>query len=176
MYYLATTRFNQDTLQQNMNWREKNNWEGCIYGTPMKISEKIPYGSTVFILEMNNDINKVVGIGVIKNNISKTKDNLHTEKSFKIYKWGNYNRFIYKSKYRIDRNDLTRDEEKIVNILDVLLFKGSRHLKRGQGITSVPRWITHNKHFDFIKFIHTMLINRYSALPEPAPTTCVSST
>lgn len=169
MYYLATTRFNQDTLQQNINWREKNQWNGCIYGTPMKISEKIPYGSTMFILEMNNDINKIVGIGVIKNNISKSKLKEKSDHSIRIYKWGNYNRFIYKSKYRIDRSDFTRDEEKIINILDVLMFKGSRHLKRGQGITRVPQWITHNKHFDFIKFIHAMLITRYSADPHPAP-------
>ena len=160
MYYLATTRFNQDTLQQNIKWRETNKWSGCIYGIPIKISERIPYGSTMFILEMNNDINKIVGIGVIKNNLSKTKDSSH--KLDKVYKWGNYNRYVYKSKYRIDRSDMTRDEDKIMNILDVLLFKGYRHLKRGQGITSVPKWITHNKHFDFIKFIHNMLMIRYS--------------
>jgi hypothetical protein len=69
MYYLATTRFNKDTLEQNIMWREKNEWKGCIYGIPMKMSETIPYGSTVFILEMNNDINKIVGIGLIKNNV-----------------------------------------------------------------------------------------------------------
>ena len=35
------------------------------------------------------------------------------------------------------------DEElKIMKILDVLLFKGSRHSKDRQGITCLPRWIT----------------------------------
>jgi hypothetical protein len=154
MYYLATTRFNTYTLEQNIKWRDKNNWTGCIYGIPMKMSETIPYGSTVFILEMNNDINKIVGIGLIKNNV-------YQDKHYKIYKWGNYNRYVYKSKYRIDRNSITEKEEKIINILDILLFKGSRHLKRGQGITSIPKWISENKHFDFKKYIYNMFVNRY---------------
>ena len=54
---------------------------------------------------------------------------------------------------RISRDDLTNEEKKIIRILDILVFKGSRHLKRGQGVKVVPSWITDNNHIDFIKGI-----------------------
>jgi len=55
MYTLATTRFTNKTWNENKKWREKNNWKGCIYGSPLKIGEKIIEESIVFVLEMNND-------------------------------------------------------------------------------------------------------------------------
>ena len=81
----------------------------------------------MFILEMNNDENSVKGVGLVKNAIM-------IGQYYKIYSEGNYNRFTYKGDYRIDRKDMTEEEEKIMTIFDVLLFKGETHLKRGQGI------------------------------------------
>jgi len=158
---IGTTRFNSRTWEENKQWREKNKHEGCIYGSPMRIKENIYVGDLVFILEMNNDINKIEGIGIIKNTV-------YADKSYRIYKDGNYNRFIYKSDYRIDRKQLTRYEEKILELFDILVFKGSKHLKRGQGITQIPKWISENKHFDFIKFFKKIFIkhlrNNYETL------------
>ena len=47
---------------------------------------------------------------------------------------------------------MTEEEEKIMTIFDVLLFKGGAHLKRGQGIIAVPAWIKNNKHINFVEF------------------------
>lgn len=154
MLYLTTTRFNNDTWQQNCNWRRKNQWTGCIYGTPTKIKENVPLCSTIVILEMNNDINKIMGLGLVYNKLAL--DRKHC-----IYKWGNYNRFIYKSKYRIDRDDLDTESEKMLKILDHLVFKGSRHLKRGHGITSIPKWIIENKHINFKKKIRELFVKTF---------------
>lgn len=151
---IATTRFNNDTWEQNISWRRQNEWDGCIYGTPMEMKEDIYKGSLVIILEMNNDVNKIMGLGVVKNSIA-------TDKYYKIYKWGNYNRYTYKSKYRIDRDEMDDEELKIMKILDVLLFKGSRHLKRGQGITCLPRWIMKNSHINFTAKLRDMFITRF---------------
>lgn len=145
MYYLATTRFNTDTWNENNKWREKNNYRGCAYGSPVRIADKYAPDSYMFILEMHNDKNKIQGIGLIKNKN-------HIGKYHKIYEDRNYNRYIYKSKKRIDRKELTRHQKKIIRILDILIFKGSTHLKRGQGIIVVPRWISENTHIDFISF------------------------
>ena len=151
---IGTTRFNSGTWQENKQWRETNNHNGWIYGTPMRLNEKIYIGDIVFILEMNNDKNKIEGIGMVRNTV-------YADKKYTIYKDGNYNRFIYKSDYRIDRQQLTRYEEKIFELLDILVFKGGRHLKRGQGITQLPKWICDNKHFDFIKFFKKVFNKRF---------------
>ena len=143
MYYLATTRFNTETWLENENWRKQNQWNGCVYGTPIRIAEKYPLGTYMFVLEMHNDKNKIQGIGLIKNNT-------YIGKYHKIYSDGNYNSYIYKSMKRVSRKQLNQEQKKVIRILDILLFKGSRHLKRGQGIQIVPDWISENKHILFI--------------------------
>ena len=106
---------------------------------------------------MNNHENRVGGIGLIKNLN-------YADKYYKIYKDGNYNRYVYKSEYRIDRSELTAYEAKIIEIFDTLLFTGSKHLKRGQGITVVPKWLITNKHIDFIKFFKKMFLERFNKI------------
>ena len=50
----------------------------------------------------------------------------------------------------------------MLKILDMLCFKGSRHLKRGSGITSLPWWIVQNKHIDFVGELEKMFKQRFS--------------
>ena len=154
MLYIATTRFNNSTWQQNKAWRERNEWCGCIYGSPTLIKDTIPIGMSIAILEMHNDCNTIMGIGIISNNIEK-------ESKYSLYEWGNYNRFIYKSIYRIDRDECSEEELKIIRILEVLVFKGSRHLKRGHGITVLPNWISKNKHINFEERLRNMFLTRF---------------
>ena len=154
MYTIATTRFNTKTWNENEKWREKNDWKGCIYGTPTQISEKVVPLTPIFILEMHNDENLIQGIGLIKNAVS-------VDRYYKIYSEGNYNRYTYKSEYRIGRKDMTEYEEKIMTIFDTLVFKGEKHLKRGQGIIAVPSWIKNNKHINFIQIFKNMFSTRF---------------
>ena len=154
MVYLTCTRFNTDTFKQNETWRRTNKHVGCIYGTPVRMKDDIFVNAAVIVLEMQNDINKIVGIGLIRNSIEK-------DKRYHIYEWGNYNRYAYKGDYRISREELRAHEEKVLAILDMLCFKGSRHLKRGSGITSLPSWIVTNSHIDFIEEIQEMFRERF---------------
>ena len=154
MCELATTRFNNETWIENMNWRHKNKWNGCIYGLQKKISEDIQIESPIFVFEMHNDKNNVMGIGLIYKR-------LVLNKRPKIYKDYNYNFYVYRSKYRIDRSELTEKELKIFKMCDILLFKGATHVKRGQGILRVPAWITNNNKFNFIKHIKKMFYKRF---------------
>ena len=154
---IGTTRFNSQTWKENTNWRQANNYKGCIYGTPVRTKDNITTGDIIFIMEMNNDENKVGGIGLVKNLN-------YADKYYKIYKDGNYNRYVYKSEYRIDRSELTPYEAKVIEIFDTLLFTGSKHLKRGQGITVVPKWLITNKHIDFIKFFKKMFLERFEKI------------
>ena len=65
---IATTRFNTETYYQNIIYKQKSEQRGCIYGMPLKIKDKIPLHSFVYVIEMNNDTNKIEGIGLIVNN------------------------------------------------------------------------------------------------------------
>lgn len=131
MFTIVTTRFNNMTWEQNENYRNKFNYKGCIYGVQHCMSPKIFLNSYVFVVEMNNSLNQIEGIGLVKNN-----PNL--ERKYIIYDDPNYNRFIYKGKYRINRDQLLLFDEILVNILDHICFKEKTHLKRGSGFTKIP--------------------------------------
>lgn len=127
MFHLASTRFNTATLSQNMSYREKNN-KAAIYGTIIKIHRKITIGSFLFIIEMNNEENKIEGISLIKNS-------LVLEKKHKIYENEDYNHYIYGGDYWISRQQILQHNSSIAEIFDKILFKGKTHLKRACGIT-----------------------------------------
>ena len=131
MPLLATTRFNTATWQENVAFREKYSYRGCIYGSPTQLSCKIEKDAVLFVIEMNNSTNKIEGIGLIRN------ANKH-DKYYRIYGEGNFNRYTFTGKYRIDRSDLMFINSELVKTLENALFKGKCHSKRGDSITLFP--------------------------------------
>ena len=85
----------------------------------------------LYVLEMNNDTNQIMGVGIIRNFIKM--DRHHS-----IYSDQNFNRFSYGGKRRIDRSNFTRDEHELIEKIEEKVFKGKGHLKRGQGIQKIP--------------------------------------
>jgi len=152
--FLMTTRFNNKTANENKTYREKKKHTGCFYNTPTMISDRIPKESNIFILEMNNDTNQIIGVGLI---INKPVYN-----HYKVYTNNDYNIHTYIGKYRVDRNEMTTDEEFIMKIFDELCFKGKNHMKRGQGITLFPCKILYRCRniIDLVKSIENMFKNR----------------
>lgn len=151
---LATTRFNNDTIEEHRNYIKKYNITGCLYGTPIRIKEDIPIKSDIIVLEMNNSINKIVGIGYIKNYV-------YMDKYYKIYNDRNYNRYIYKGTSHILRDQFQKTEIKLIECLEYYLFYTPYHSKRGQGICEIPKWLKDNKYnFNFGKAIKTMFLKR----------------
>jgi hypothetical protein len=163
MYRLASTRFNSLTWQENETWRKDNKHRGCIYGSPNKLKDNIRNNDIIFILEMHNDENKIKGIGMIKK---------HTvmDKYYRIYKESNYNRFTYKSDYRIDISELKNYDKAIVEMFDTLLFKTKRHIKRAQGITELPSWILKNKHINFTLFFKELFQKHFPQIKQTEQT------
>ena len=125
---MVTTRFSEETYEQNRHYRSKYKEIGCIYGPSRKMSQRISPRAIVYVIEMNNTLNRIEGVGLIRNMLSM-------DKNYRIYKEGNYNRYIYKGTYRLDRTDI---DPHILAIFDTLLFKGKSHLKRGLGFTRIP--------------------------------------
>lgn len=132
MSILATTRFNSDTWEENVLYRNKHHMEGCIYGSPRKIISEVPTQISIFVIEMNNSLNRIEGIGLILND-------LRVDKYYSIHSIGNYNRYTFHGKYRMDRDEIERKNPEIVSTLDTILFKGRTNFKRGSGIMRMPR-------------------------------------
>ena len=101
-----------------------------VYALNKKIPASIPPDSLIYVLEMNNDQNKIMGIGL-------TRNKRDTHQRIRIYRDNPYyNRYIYHSNQRIDAKDVKH--QKLLKVLESMVFKGSRHMKRGQGITCIP--------------------------------------
>lgn len=130
LFWIGTTRFSNDTFIENKRFVEnqlEEPWK-CIYALPKKInSNDTPLNSVFYILEMNNDTNTLEGIGIIKNYLYSHEP---------VYSMRSYNQYIYKGKKYISRESL---DENMRKDIEKKLFKGSGHLKRGYGITKVPR-------------------------------------
>jgi hypothetical protein len=105
---LACTRFNNKTWQEYQDWKHANQqiYEQiynrplkCIYGAPREIShKKIPPEAQILVIEMNNDANRIMGIGEIQN---KTASEVYRTKTTPVIKFNNifsdrnYARYIY---------------------------------------------------------------------------------
>ena len=63
----------------------------------------------------------------------------YLDKYYRIYEYGDYNRYIYKSEYRIDRTTLWEHNSALVKVLEYVLFGEKTHLKRGSGFTTVTQ-------------------------------------
>jgi len=132
-FYIGTARFNNDTYQENIDWKKRKNWEGCGYGFDKTITTKVPQGSWIFIIEMNNSTNHIMGIGLIKNIF------IPRHRS-RIYQSACWNSCVYKSKYHITTQQILEKKKinhTVIQFLENLLFRGNKHFKRGQGCTIV---------------------------------------
>lgn len=143
---IVSTRFSNLTWNENNSYRNKMESKGCIYGSPQEMSPKILYDSIVYVVEMNNNTNQIEGIGMVKNHPQ-------TDKYYSIYNDGNYNRFIYKSDYYLDRETIMRYNTVLVDALDYILFKEKNHLKRGTGFTTITQKIISNKTHEKYKLL-----------------------
>ena len=153
MFHIASTRFNNDTLAQNMAYRLKTG-ETSIYGTGFQINVKYSIGCVLFVFEMNNDENRIEGIGVITNNTV-------FDKRHKIYNDSNYNRFIYRGNYWLSREQILKNDPEIVEIFDKMLFKGKSHLKRQSGITVVTEKLALKWKYD-LDILKRQIINLFN--------------
>ena len=160
---VLTTRFSSLTYKENNLYREgimkeKSMTNICIYGTKSRISYEI-HGDNklLFVLEMNNTINKIMGIGIVKTVLDKNQDR-------KVYSDERLNKCIYSSVYFVPLLRQVHDEKSyylddgkfkkwsydyvedihpdfiayVQDVLEPMCFKGKSHLKRGESFTRFP--------------------------------------
>lgn len=155
-HYLMTTRFNNNTHEQMLEYCSKTAKIKCAYGSFTKMAEYLPKDVVMFVLEMNNDKNKIMGIGMIRNTLS-------TKKHF-VYNQDVYNTFTYIGSKRIDRTEMTEMEEAVMEICDKVCFKGFFHQKRHKAVTLFPVQV-HESYkeegeLDLTEFVRNMFLER----------------
>ena len=134
MFHLASTRFNNVTFAENMAYRKKVEVT-VLYVPSIRIHQKYDIGTYMYVFEMNNEKNKIEGIGIIKNQVVY-------DKKYKIYSDSDYNRIIYRGNYWLSRDQLVELDSELVDIFEKMLFKGKSHLKRQSGITVITEKLT----------------------------------
>jgi len=151
---IVTTRFNNESWNENDKYRLNYPNIGCVYATPEMNSDRIGPDCILFVLEMNNEINRIMGVGMVRNHV--------IIKKHRVYSNENYNRYAYVGKHRIDRNEMNEEEEMIMRVFDILCFKGSRHMKRLQGIKAFPMDMLYRCKgiMDLVEFIRKMFKSR----------------
>jgi hypothetical protein len=156
MSYIGVTRFTNETFCENLNYRKRHNIEHkYIYNSPVKISVVISEDSGIFVLEMNNSINKIMGVSYIINKVMGIR-------KYNMYMNTNYNRYCYETLERIDVNSMNIDEKNIIMFFEILCFKSKKHMKRGSGISCFNNTILKrcNNIIDLKKFIKNMFVKR----------------
>ena len=138
---IACTRFNNKTWQEYQTWLSayQQSYEHiykrplkCIYGAPREIShKKIPPQAKILVIEMNNDENKIMGIGEIINETASepykpVAGGAPPPPFRKIFSDRNYTRYIYigntryASREELERNhtpDAQYINEQLINIM-----------------------------------------------------------
>lgn len=163
VYDIYTTRFTSDTYYQNMRYKQNIEWNGSLYSTMLMFPVNTP-DKFIFVLDMNNTTNKIVGIGLVRNVLSK-------DQNINIYSNPSFNNYIYKSKYYIsithisdetnDENDETNSDinwkQFIEDEFEAKLFYGKSHSKRGGSFMAFPRKFRNRKHLLFLVSLFIMM-------------------
>ena len=144
---IYTTRFKNDTFIQNQ--RMKHNvfeyndsckQHGSLYSTMLPFPKNTSDHKYLFILDMNNETNTIMGIGFLKNILSRNQD-------LNIYDDPSFNNYIYKSMFYIPICDLNQNYceniepswiEFIKKEFIQCLFYGKSNLKRGGSFSRFP--------------------------------------
>ena len=146
-----TSRFDSDTWVENMQYRMLSPNVGCIYCSPVEISKQVLPDFAMMVLEMNNSENRIMGIGLVRNRP------IYGGK-YAVYDRMMFNRCVYIGKMRIDRADMTPEEDEMMRFFDTVCFRGVHHMKRGIGITAFPIEILYKcmAVFDLMEFLRGM--------------------
>ena len=125
MKYIGVTRFNNETFNEYYTFINNAQLRTCksVINCPVKINEKAVLDSFIYVLEMNNTENKIMGITCIKNR-------QYRNKKINIYKHLPYNRYSYLGVKRIDRNDFDQKTYQIIKFFEFICFKGKKTLEK----------------------------------------------
>ena len=154
---VISTRFTTETYIQLYRYKQENEiMYNSLYGVNYRMSEYIDKYTYLFILEMNNTVNKIMGVGLISNVTLDKKHQIFNNEVFNNYNYGssyhiqlinpdticNYN---LRSIKKIDNHQTIYCDninEEFIEFFEKIIipkcFYGKSHLKRGGGFTRFP--------------------------------------
>ena len=150
---LMTLRYTHQTYQEVQQFPEMPPRMEWIYGCEY-VPKQAEEDSLLFVLEMNNDTNRIEGVGYVHylaGNVQYHKYAIHTGEATK-------NRFQLMCKYRKDRTKMSAIEESVMQFLDVFCFCAPNHHKTLKGMTRLTAG--EEVRFDLVGFLSTMLRKR----------------
>lgn len=156
--YVVAARFSAQTWPEHAAYRERKKLVGCVYGTPLPMAESIPYRAPVFVLEMNFQEHRIMGVGLVSNDCLV---GVHH-----IYKDTQYNICAYEGKYRVDREEMTREEQEIMETFDEALFWKSKVWRIRNGLTQIPKWVRDMPDFKYKEVLRDMFVKRFRSQTE----------
>jgi hypothetical protein len=127
---ILSDRYNNVTYNKNIESRMRYEYD-CLYCSPKQI-KNIEIGSPIYMIEMNNNDNKIEGIGYLYNSHLINPPKIYSDEKYE--EWNNY---IYVGEYHITREEFNRLFPEILIILETKLFKGRGNQKRGKGFTKL---------------------------------------
>jgi hypothetical protein len=130
MILLATTRYSHKTFAEGRAYSDARNTP-AEYGAPDPIRAVHSRSAQFLVIEMNNESNRVEGVGLIRNQ-HRGRHRVHSNPM--------YNRYVYRASRRLSRAEI--DDEPMFCFLDEVLFRGKGHLKRLTGISALsPKFL-----------------------------------
>ncbi len=136
-FTLVTTRFNNATWAANKAMRDRNPSAKTVYACMRPLPANIPADINLFVLEMNNSTNQLLGIGLVRNRPVLGKYAIHHDPQYQ------FNQYVFLGKMRIDRTEMDASEQEFLRLLEGLCFYGSMHSKRGSDMTRMPAMLVY---------------------------------
>lgn len=139
MKQIGVARFTDDTYRENLEWKKRKQYKGCVYGFDREISVKdFDCLQDIYTIDIRCSPNTkkspphIYGIGKIRC-ITKM------EWRSRIHDYHEFNRFVYKGTKYLTREELiTNDKHKqTIENLEKLLCTGAGHFKRGDGLSKL---------------------------------------
>ena len=149
--YLCTNRFNNQTFLENRRYVDKIKSQ-CLYSNPYGLPSYIKKDAFVYVLEMNNEENKIMGIGRVRNDLQY--------KIYRVYDEACYNQYHFVGNKRKSCSDMNEKEKELISALEDVCFKGRGHLKRGHRMLSFTwriLYLCHQNGLDIIAEIDKMM-------------------
>lgn len=164
---IMTTRFSDNTYKQNRRFRKhplinKQNIY-CVYSAPKQITPTIQKGKPLYVLELNNTQNKIMGVGKVQN-IPLYKKNEIYDPNIKEYEFHtNYNIYSYTGCEHVETSEMDTEDQENIKILEHICFKGKENMKRSPLITQFPirKLYQLRKEFNIHQIIEQMFEKKY---------------
>jgi len=152
--YVVAARFSTKTWDEQCAYYAKKKIAGCVYGSPQPMAKSIPYGAPVFVLEMNLSTRRIMGVGLVAND--------YTVGIHHIYSDTQYNVCAYDGKYRVDREEMTAEEEAIMVVFDEELFWKSHVWRSSNGLRHIPKRVCELPGFNYEIVLRDMFVRRFA--------------